>query len=280
MTFVAAEKAKESQQKGVVVIWYGVGTTQSPERNGRGPGFMELFDSSNIRLCSVHGCFSDPALTPLMNEICALSRSKYVVRFQTHLGNHVECLGNLVTFGIPREMIPITKDGHVHLLYHKRFLRQLEETETSVDELSVESPVEAAAVKGALNDSMESSATDTRADSREEIISISGPMDVILGRGRRGAKSPGNILLKKLQEEYLDAYNVGNNLEKSTISHHILLLIRAAGGRFIDPVFDKDNPKIHKGRAVPIGWKEIDDEAARYRIGNGFRNLRKTYVGI
>eukprot|EP00429_Kryptoperidinium_foliaceum_P030114 CAMPEP_0176142028 /NCGR_PEP_ID=MMETSP0120_2-20121206/72243_1 /TAXON_ID=160619 /ORGANISM="Kryptoperidinium foliaceum, Strain CCMP 1326" /LENGTH=66 /DNA_ID=CAMNT_0017478219 /DNA_START=45 /DNA_END=241 /DNA_ORIENTATION=- len=40
-------------------------------------------------------------------------------------------------------------------------------------------------------------------------ISTPGPKDVLLGKGRRGEKNPGNLVLRRLLEENYDSYDKG-----------------------------------------------------------------------
>lgn len=259
MSTLAANIGDDAQQKGIVLIWYGIGAKLVSMRRGRGPVFFDLFLTMNIKVSSIHMCYDDPECTDIANEVTSWSESRYLVRFQSHLGNHLECRYNLMTFGLPLDILPVTRDGKVHLIDHRRFLKLLQTN----DHKNVLEQAAAAANEEASNDSAR----------RGVVVKSPGPMDVILGRGRRGVKLPGNVMLKGLLEEHYDAYNDGSKVDKASITQLIYTQMQQAGCRFLKPLFDET--KVTRGRPSPIGWVEVDNEAARDRIGHGFRNLRQ-----
>jgi hypothetical protein len=189
----------EAQRRGFVYAWWGVGTKNSSRREGRGPRFVELFLASTIKVTSMHGCFDDLNVLNVFNVMAANIVPYFSARLQTHFGNHVGCLGNLVSFGIPREMIPITKDGDVSLVNHEQHIRRLQQREFPMGDY-----------------------TEQELEPKEKLISSPGLMDVVMGRGRRGTKLPGNVLLRRLQEEHYKEYNSGIKGDKTCISLLIL----------------------------------------------------------
>lgn len=266
MTCLASKLGKEAQQRGFVGVWYGVGARQFAGRVGRGPRFVELFTVSAIKATSIHGCFDDPQMVQIFSEIAANAGSRLVARMQSHLGNHTACLGNLLSFGLPREILPISAEGNVHTAENQKFIEQLQRQDLAMSD------------SDDGNSEYDETADDGDAP-REELIDAPGPMDVVMGRGRRGVKLPGNVLLRRLQEEHYDAYNsMGSKVDKTCISQVILSGMRQAGCRFLVPVYE-ENGKMHRGRPVPKGWREVDDDSARDRIGHGFRNLRQANKG-
>ena len=94
---------------------------------------------------------------------------------------------------------------------------------------------------------------------------VPGPMDIIMGRGRRSKFSrPGPARFHNLLLKYYDKYNNAIcKSEKKSISNHVLSQMKEIGCRFL-----KQTTKT-SGLYV-----ECDDATAREKICHGFRNIR------
>lgn len=289
MLYVASTMGDDVQKKGVVIIWYGLNGLQAPPFNkGRGPIFFDLLLSSPIRIAAIHACYNDVTFMTRLNETAQLAESKYVVRLQTHFGGHQECGRNLTTFGIPQELIPINViDGSFRREGYDRFIRQLQKQEEHAKKVKQEEQQQRHKKAPMTANDKETDKTTIEADltasrdgsspSPSEFLSVRDPgsKDIILGRGRRGDKSPGNMLLKRLLEDNYEAYDRGARIEKACIAHLIFFQMQQAGYRFLVPM-DEKNSKRHPKGGRPNAWMEINEEAARHRIGHGFRNIRRT----
>lgn len=213
------------------------------ERDGtkKGPEYTATFPCMPVRVVSVHCCFDDVTMRDTLNTLAHFIESRYLIRFQSHFGNSTECQYNLMTFGIPLATIPVRDDGSLDLEVHQSWLRQLQVEES-----------------GGSSCTKDSSDSPTKTEPP-------GPWDVIMGRGLRGRKSPGNQLLKRLLEERRGAYDCASRVDKAAIIKDIYVVMRRKGCRFLAPAsVEKSN----------LDWVEVGEEAARDRIGHGFRNLR------
>jgi hypothetical protein len=161
-------------------------------------------------------------------------------------GTYTECIYELMTFGIPRDAFPITDDGSLDLCHHHEILaslkhREEEEKEKEQQQLS-------------FSPGSESSTPE------RYMTLVPGPMDVLMGRGRQPRYCPGAMRMHLLLSECSDAYEDGCKFEKTVIAGTTLKRMQNAGSRFL--------------KAVPGGFVESDDAAARAKISHGFRSLR------
>ena len=111
-----------------------------------------------------------------------------------------------------------------------------------------------------------------------------GPKDVIMGRGKRGARLMGNRKLHKLLEKYHSQYEDSGKTDKLGIAEIIYEKMIAQGSRFLTPksyaaeTCPSPETSDQKFSVVPppaIEWSELDETEAVTRISNGFRNLRR-----
>lgn len=108
--------------------------------------------------------------------------------------------------------------------------------------------------------------TDTAKKKKEQkkYVSEPGPMDVLLGRGKRHLKQKGNALYQNAIELNSTRYNKAKTrYELACIQQEIVEYVGDQGGHFLD--WDK------KAKS----WVEITDVAAREKVSMSFRNLRK-----
>ena len=94
-----------------------------------------------------------------------------------------------------------------------------------------------------------------------ERVVLPNNIDVLLGRGRPLQKHYGNQNYHFLVEEYQPEYERSSKSKKTTMTKTILDRIRQYGGRFL--------------KEDDVGyWIEIDDDSARSKISQTFRNHR------
>jgi hypothetical protein len=113
----------------------------------------------------------------------------------------MECLYNLMTFGIPKDVLPLKSDGTPDL----------------------------AGIHDWLSMRMKEEAT-TPLSSR---IVVPSKNDVLLGRGKRVQESPGNFRFRYLLDNNRDQYERVSKFEKTMVTESILRLIKDFGGRFL-----------------------------------------------
>lgn len=225
------------QRKGVVILWFAFDPPLSPTPR-TGTNLFALLSFACIRVNAIHACTNDLRIKLVLDTIGRESDAKYVVRFQSHFGSPLECSYNLMRFGIARQILPLNPDGTVHCRDHHNFIARMQQSS------------EALIAQGQVIQ-------------QENPILIPQPrfMDVVLGRGQRGNKYKGNLLLKELLESNYDAYDKGSAQFRTFLASLIYKRIVVGGSRFLAPSGDSD-------------WVEVDETAALDRIGHGFRNIR------
>lgn len=144
------------------------------------------------------------------------------------LGSDMECVYNLMTFGIPADVLPVTPSGDLKLETHQEYCRKLRKFSETNDHI--------------------------------RRIIIPGIYDVLLGRGKPLQKHPGNLRYHHVVENYHGLYEKAQKLEKTNLSKMIVQKMKEEGGRFL--------------KQDDVGWIEIDDDAARYKVSHTFRNHR------
>jgi hypothetical protein len=113
----------------------------------------------------------------------------------------MECIYNLMTFGIASDVLPITPAGELKLEAHQEFVRRLR-------------------IESELSDDVHR-------------IIIPGTYDVLLGRGKPLQKHPGNLCYHHTIETYQGRYENAQKLEKTQISKFIVQKMKEDGGRFL-----------------------------------------------
>jgi hypothetical protein len=167
-------------------------------------------------------------------------------------GTDIEAIYNLMTFGIPKDAIPVETDGSMNLTAHHSTLETLVSKERRN---AGEDPImEAGICSSSTNNNTSSGGCDT-------LVLLPGPMDVLMGRGRKQKICPGALILHNLLIEHREAYDtISSRSEKTELSKNLLKQMKASGSRFLN--------------IVPGGYVECDDSVAREKISHGFRNLR------
>lgn len=147
----------------------------------------------------------------------------------------MECQYTLMTFGIPKMILPINGDGSVNDFVVRQWKQWLEQDQSCGNQ------------------------------DRSVTIQVPGPMDVIMGRGRHGQSSPGNLRFKHVVAEHQEQYETSKQFGgKVAVAEEVLRKLRELGCRFVKP---------NKGST---GWAEVDDDAVKLKITHAFRNLRTT----
>lgn len=190
-----------------------------------------------LKVMAYHFCYNDATALPAMALTQMMMGMAWRIRFRAHYGTHsfsvhppnnwrsslfcffnlispgsyLECLYSLMTFGIPKEIIPVhSVDGRPMV---EEFLADHE--------------------KHVQNE---------RASVLNETGRILLPQenDVLLGRGRPYQEFPGNRRLADIIFERKDEYKDSGKLHKTELTNTILTQIKAYGGRFLKKSDDGD----------------------------------------
>mmetsp|Transcript_93769 Transcript_93769/g.270945 ORF Transcript_93769/g.270945 Transcript_93769/m.270945 type:complete len:520 (-) Transcript_93769:8-1567(-) len=274
LSLLATRMGEHIQRKGFVTIWHGM-NSGGKGNAGNGLKYFSLLDSMSTACTSAHAVYDNIDITKAVSAMFA-SQSNYAFRFRTHYGSNIACLNSLMAYGIPKEWLPVHFDGSLRMEDHNRFLEE-QTRQAKTTESTQQTPAQAPTggpTPNELTSSQAAAAADNNGD--DGAMRYARPpteMDIICGRGQRGNKNPGNILLKRLLEKNEERYNKSSRQGKTMVSHEIYTAMRQAGCRFLMPA---EEPKSSVNRSyMPELWKEVDDKMARDRIGHRFRNMRK-----
>jgi hypothetical protein len=236
----------EVQRKGVVLLWFGFDPPISPTTK-TGTNLFALLSFACIRVNAIHACTNQVQMKKVFDAIGLEADAKYLVRFQSHLGSPLECSYNLMRFGIPREILPLNPDGTVHCRNHHTIIAQMQQFEART-----------------TNAALHVRPKEEKEKETPKVLLFSQPRitDVVLGRGQRGNKYRGNVLLKEMLESNYDAYDKGSAKFRTFLASLIYKRLVESGSRFLAPAGDSEH------------WIEVDETAALDRIGHGFRNIR------
>jgi len=204
MTYIAGEDV-DTQRRGLaIVVWFDesfkLGPNISPERlldftnlqfTGR--------DLGSMRPCSIHCCVPDTLAHRIVVSVMKIQIGKRTrLRLKTHIGQPMELLYKLQSFGIPTEHIPVSFSGTIKTGYFKQWTRSREAQESSVYlEMS----------------------NDFRG-----IIECPRLGDVLFRQGISLVANPGNAQVRSIIQQMMkegqnetEAGGVGNNKQKSKV---------------------------------------------------------------
>lgn len=145
----------------------------------------------------------------------------------TYLGSHVECMYSLMTFGIPKETLPVNVVDGTPI----------------VDDFLADNDSEVLIERERHQKIM--------AQMDDNHILFPQENDVLLGRGRPYQEYPGNRKLAMIINQRKEEYKASGKLRKTELTNIILQDIKVSGGRFLKK---SDDGKF---------WVVVSDEIAR-----------------
>jgi hypothetical protein len=120
----------------------------------------------------------------------------------TIAGSHLECQYELITFGIPRIILPLETGGALKLTDFMHFIEKRKAQESASNQSAV------------------------------GLIDYPSEFDVLLGRGRPYQEYRGNLHLATVIDMNRSRYQSGKGGHKSVIAGKIVKIINGVGGRF------------------------------------------------
>jgi len=106
----------ETENNGFVFIKYEIGGA----RDGSDDGFQRricnwgnVLRALPLRVASIHWCVDDQSLKQITNLSALMLGGSNFVRFRCHAGSDMEVQYDLMTFGIPTNLFPVTINGDV-----------------------------------------------------------------------------------------------------------------------------------------------------------------------
>jgi len=228
MVLMHALRDEETQRTGMVGIAYNVGAQYTSDREAVWK-MAKLVGSLPTNFRGMHYCYDNERVKFLFNLAMFVWERQTRIRCRTHNGSDMECVYDLMTFGIPADVLPVLPSGDYRLEAHQDYCKRLRKW------------------------------SEKSRDGVKRVI-LPNSLDVLLGRGKPLQRHPGNIRYHHIVDSFHGQYEKAQKLEKTTLSKLIVEKIKNTGGRFM--------------KQDEIGWVEIDDEAARYKVSHTFRNHR------
>jgi hypothetical protein len=116
MLWVASENVEVQRNGCVVVVWPTLSILQRlPPMDEHVVG-KSVVDTAPMRMTSIHFCMSFPeynAMFRLMRAIVVSAFSKYHVRITFHTDSATVCKYEMMTYGVPVEVFPMTETGNI-----------------------------------------------------------------------------------------------------------------------------------------------------------------------
>jgi hypothetical protein len=151
----------------------------------------------------------------------------------------------LMTFGIPTQLLPINNAGdynleHVHLFWKSR---------SALERSQLVTPTTHSSISNCIDQSY--------------VTVVPGPLDVLLGRDKVAQNHTGNIRYLHLIESYMDQYEAAQRRDKKKIAIAVSDVVTNTGGRFLE----------FNGNV----WFEVDNAIVIEKASTAFRSRRKIY---
>jgi len=208
--WMSASEDVESQQKGVVfLVWPGNTTMARNIPNQRDRALhMKCNNAAPIRIAAVHFCYPNASFFHLLRSIMAMTMSvSYRLRLRFHVGEGVELLYLLKSYGIPVELTPITDSGNIKTTYLKQWMR-------------LRKIIEVGLTPNGIN------------TNKVSIIECPKTNDVIFRPGTSMLCHPGNVVFRGLIESKQNRTTV-KRAEKEEVALEIIREVQETGGRFL-----------------------------------------------
>ncbi|KAG7366862.1 hypothetical protein IV203_029532 [Nitzschia inconspicua] len=235
-----------TQKRGMVLIWWFISKDTLTYTYSETAKLVSLYRSLPLRLAGTHICSNDSRLRPFLNFGAQLLEHRLRLRLRFHFGTPQEVIYALMTFGVPREILPIGEDGTTSSSLFHIWLEMRAEREKNIKENYDRNRL--------------------AATSEVHGVIVPGHFDVLLGRGKAIESSPGNNHLRFLISNHYEKYDEAARGEKNVICLWILGMIQKKGGKFM----------IKSGSH---GWVEVPEAKAIDKISHDFRNYRVRGVG-
>ncbi|CAB9526619.1 Transfer protein [Seminavis robusta] len=188
--------------------------------------FLENEDSSDLGTKMMH---------KVVDYVIGIMVPEIKVRTRIHHGTYDDWAKELMSYGIPHDLIPFTYNCKIKTKNHQEYLAM----RSKAEEIIAQDP---------------STNPDT-------LIDLPTRSDVLLGKGKPIQFSSGNQRLMTIIDGYLDQYhNHCSKQEKTELTFEIVRMLKDSGVRFLS-----------KDSGI---WLEVSDELARGKISYMFRHQR------
>lgn len=124
----------ETETNGVVFVKYAIGGASDDSNDGfhrRICDWGNILRALPLRVASIHYCVENYARKQAANLSALLLGGSNFVRVRCHAGSDMEVQYDLMTFGIPTDLFPVSMTGKINLSRHFEFLQQRKKMEAS-----------------------------------------------------------------------------------------------------------------------------------------------------
>mmetsp|Transcript_34152 Transcript_34152/g.80387 ORF Transcript_34152/g.80387 Transcript_34152/m.80387 type:complete len:501 (-) Transcript_34152:227-1729(-) len=252
--FVTSDN-EETQKKGVVLVsWPRIPENRTnigpyvPPHDG--PSYwLKFVDSVPVRICAFHLCKCNHSavhfLKLLFFCVGSVMRNNHRIRMKIHTGDRTEISYQLLGYGIPVDLLPLTDSGKIKTKNFFLWLKVRKALEDSrcVDENAAYKPL--SRIFCGNN------------------IECPGLNDVIFRSGKNHMSHPGNVMFQGLIESKHAEHCVAHQDDKATITWWVVNQVELKGGRFLE----WNNQGM---------WSQILDRAQiRSKVSSCFRTFRR-----
>ena len=301
---MAALQDEQIQKHGAALVLWTLGQTKTFK--GRPSKFARSLWFLPVRVVAVHYCYDTEVMHRATKIMSEAMDSHHLCRFRNHTGTYQDCVLSLMTFGIPKQALPINMEsGKIELQAHHQWIRMMQTREgSSLSSSPIPSDTTAisSAVSAVLPDWSSSGDHSNlafmdedirRTSSNNEVTSqrfdvastftaknistgiiIPGPMDIMMGRGSHARKSQGNIRFRMILNEYYDKYNSASRNARMNVACQVLAQLKSHGCRFIK-IVDNNSDTASAGDTNNAHMlQECDSDESIEKISHAFRNMR------
>ena len=235
----------------------------------------KVFQCVPMRVTAIHFC--TPGNQPFFQVLTSvfawtISRGSLRSRLRIHSGKPLELRYDLIGYGIPVDLLPLTSTGNVKTIYLKQWMRM----RTTIEEGILTG--EKYLYPGSFGGGGDGAAV---ADYyRRNWIECPGSNDVIFKPGKPVRNHPGNVTFRSLIELWSETHERATQTKKSEIAMRLVdEVLRVRGGRFL--VWDEPKTGYLSGggggnqNVVQGSWKALEDPyAQRQKVATAFRNFK------
>jgi len=200
-TCMQALLSEQTQLKGIITIFYTVGNFKD---RSKGVGFTDHSRralSVPLHIAAIHFCLDDPHQYILVRAGLAAANAKLRARIRVHYGSHLECQYLLASYGISKELLPLTATYEVDMRRHLNWT--------------------------------EFCFRDSKDGSLKPPPCIEPNANDVLLMGYKTSNNLGNHRLRERVKELFLQYNAGTYEQKRHLLDGLIASIHNSGGRFL-----------------------------------------------
>eukprot|EP00536_Pseudo-nitzschia_multiseries_P016968 jgi/Psemu1/223284/e_gw1.1316.17.1 len=222
------------------------------------PLCSKLLDGMPLRMAAFHLCFPDTQWFRMVGGLSlmlGLKSASKRTRLKIHVGEPTELRYEVIGYGIPGDMIPITETGSIKTKHLKEWIR----LRTIMDDAEQEADCWSGAKSSTDGTTSSSSSV---LDSRS-LVDCPSCKDVLFRSGKSAVIHQGNMMFRDMVGSRSKEHTECSRTGKKNIVKELIEAVQDDGGRFL--VWDRNG-----------WWKKLSDAEIRVKVGTFIRNYRST----